>query len=154
DVAGDTRGRCSGRGPAFAAPPGSAAWNGWSPALDNTHFQDARAAGLTADQVPNLKLKWAFGFQDAASAWSQATIVGGRVFVGGQNGIVYSLEAKSGCILWTFAAHAGVRTAITIGARAAFFGDQAGTVYAVEAATGRPLWTRKVDEHPLVRLTG
>jgi len=32
--------------------------------------------------------------------------------------------------------------------------DQQGFVYALDAATGRLLWKRKVDEHPLVRLTG
>ena len=37
---------------------------------------------------------------------------------------------------------------------AAYFSDQKGFVYAVDAATGRELWTRKVEEHPLVRLTG
>ena len=37
--------------------------------------------GLTAEQVPRLHLKWAFGFPDATSAWAQPTIAGGRVFV-------------------------------------------------------------------------
>jgi polyvinyl alcohol dehydrogenase (cytochrome) len=36
----------------------------------------------------------------------------------------------------------------------AFVADQAGWVYALDASTGRLLWTRKVDDHPLVRLTG
>lgn len=155
----------------------SPAWNGWSPALDNTHFQLERDAGLTAGQVPRLKLKWAFGFPDAASAWAQPTIVGGRLFVGSQNGTVYSLDAQSGCIVWTFAARSGVRASVTIAppstrrdrhegvdrlddadqrraAYAAFFVDQAGYAYAVDAATGKLLWSRKVEEHPLIRLTG
>ena len=34
------------------------------------------------------------------------------------------------------------------------FVDQKGFVYAVDAANGRLLWSRKVDDHPLVRLTG
>ena len=37
---------------------------------------------------------------------------------------------------------------------AAYFSDQVGFVYSVNAATGALLWRRKVDEHPLVRLTG
>src|ERR1700744_2907392 len=37
-------------------------WTGWSPSLSNDRFQSARAAALTAEQVRNLKLKWAFGF--------------------------------------------------------------------------------------------
>ena len=37
---------------------------------------------------------------------------------------------------------------------AAYFSDQKGFVYAVDAATGKQIWMRKVDDHPLVRLTG
>jgi len=38
-------------------------WNGWgNDPTTNSRFQTAKAAGLTAAQVPQLKLKWAFGF--------------------------------------------------------------------------------------------
>jgi polyvinyl alcohol dehydrogenase (cytochrome) len=116
---------------------------------------------------------WAFGFPDAASSWAQPTIAGGRLFVGSQNGTVYALDPKSGCIAWTFAAHAGVRASVTIGRRgtrvefapgarrdgggraySAFIADQAGWVYAVDAAGGALQWSRRIDDHPLVRLTG
>ena len=73
-------------------------WGGWSPTITNTRFQDAQQAGLAASDIPRLTLKWAFGFPDASSAWSQPTVAGGRVFVGSQNGTVYSLDAKTGCI--------------------------------------------------------
>src|SRR5580693_8419146 len=35
-------------------------WNGWGPDQGNSRFQPN--AGLSAAQVPGLKLKWAFGF--------------------------------------------------------------------------------------------
>src|SRR4051812_1397368 len=35
-------------------------WNGWSTSITNSRFQDESNAGLTALQVPALKLKWAF----------------------------------------------------------------------------------------------
>src|SRR5213596_1096832 len=91
------------------------AWNGWGVTPANTHFQPAAQAGLTIDRVPRLVLKWAFGFPDTTSAWAQPTLAGGRLFVGSQNGIVYSLDAASGCIAWTFAAEAGVRASVVIG---------------------------------------
>jgi len=161
-VVGATLGACGKRTP-LGDPFAPTFWNGWGASLENTHFQPAEQAGLTAAQVPRLHLKWAFGFPDTASAWAQPTIAGGRLFIGSQSGIVYSLDAASGCIVWTFAAKAGVRAAISIGRRAgsgraqaysAYFSDQQGYVYAVDAATGRLLWTRKADDHPLVRLTG
>jgi polyvinyl alcohol dehydrogenase (cytochrome) len=139
------------------------AWNGWGVTLENTHFQPAAQAGLTIDRVPRLVLKWAFGFPDTTSAWAQPTVAGGRLFIGSQNGIVYSLDAASGCIAWTFAAEAGVRASVVIGpgirrnrrlVYAAYVADQQGIVYALNAATGALIWKRKVDDHPLVRLTG
>lgn len=155
-------GRCASV-PPFGDPFARAMWNGWGATLENTHAQPAAQAGLTPERVPHLALKWAFGFPDATSAWSQPTVAGGRVFVGSQNAIVYALDAKTGCTIWTFSAHAGVRAAITIGRRMmvgnrasypAYFSDQQGYAYAVDAANGRLLWSRKVDDHPLVRLTG
>src|ERR1700692_3524026 len=35
------------------------AWNGWGADTTNGRFQPAKAAGLAADQVARLKLKWA-----------------------------------------------------------------------------------------------
>ena len=158
-VTGATVGRCPKPAP-LGDPSAAPNWTGWSPTVRNAHFQPAAHAGLTAAQVPRLRLKWAFGFPDATSAWAQPTIAGGRLFVGSQNGSVYALDAASGCIDWIFSARAGVRTAVVIGrpvrtARvAAYFADQNGYVYAVDAATGHEIWSRKADEHPLVRLTG
>ena len=157
-VTGAMRGRCPHPTP-FGDPSAAPNWLGWSATVRNAHFQPADEARLTAEQVPRLKLKWAFGFADATSAWAQPTVAGGRLFVGSQNGSVYALDAATGCIAWTFAAHAGVRTSIVIGVErasraAGYFADQDGYVYAVDAASGREIWSRKVDEHPLVRLTG
>jgi polyvinyl alcohol dehydrogenase (cytochrome) len=50
---------CSSHAADFAHQP---AWIGWGSNLGNTRFRDAAEAGLTADQVPRLKVKWAFGF--------------------------------------------------------------------------------------------
>src|SRR5579859_1320245 len=36
------------------------AWNGWSTGSANQRFQTAEAAQLTKEDVPRLKLKWAF----------------------------------------------------------------------------------------------
>jgi len=129
-------------------------WNGWGPTLENTHFQPAAQAGITADQVPTLTLKWAFGFPDTTSAWGQPTVVDGRLYVGSQNGTVYALDAKTGCVIWTFTAQGGVRASITIGNGRAYFSDQKGYAYALDAMTGKEVWSRKVDNHPLIRLTG
>jgi polyvinyl alcohol dehydrogenase (cytochrome) len=159
DITGATVGRCTSV-PPLAVAASAPAWRGWSPSNSNTRFQPEAQAGLTIKDVPRLTLRWAFGFPDATSAWSQPTAAGGRVFVGSQNGTVYSLDARSGCIAWTFTARAGVRTALVFGDRtdgrgyAVYFGDTGANVYALDASTGTQLWTRQVDDHPFARVTG
>jgi polyvinyl alcohol dehydrogenase (cytochrome) len=159
DVTGAERGRCT-AGERGSNASRASAWPGWSPTITNTRFQSGELAGLSAADVPRLTLKWALGFPDASVAWSSPTVAAGRVYVGSQNGTVYALDAKTGCIHWTFSATGGVRTAITVGPAAGanaalvYFGDTAANAYALNAETGRVVWTRKVDEHPLARITG
>ncbi len=136
-------------------------WNGWGADIGNSRFQPAEMAGLTVAQVSHLKLKWAFGFPLAPVAWSQPVVAGGRVFVGSQNGAVYSLDASSGCTYWVYqASPVGVRSAVSIGPRSssggftAYFGDLQAGVHAVDAITGKALWKVKVDDHPWARITG
>ncbi len=139
--------------------PGAApAWNGWGVDLSNSRFQPAKNAQLTPSQVSQLKLKWAFGFPDTKSVLGQPSVVSGRVFLGVDTGKVYSLDASSGCLYWSFQADAGVRTAIVVerlGTRfAAYFGDLKAKAYAVDAATGKLLWKFPLDDHPSARITG
>ena len=133
-------------------------WNGWGADGANSRFQAAAAAGLRAEQVPNLKLKWAFGFPNGSSAYGQPTIAGGRVYVGSDNGFVYALDAASGCVYWSFQSSGGVRTAISVGKagakHAGYFGDVKANVYAVDLETGALLWKKNAESHPLARVTG
>jgi len=147
--------------PALADPAQGRGWNGWGNGLANTRFQPAGAAGLTAAQVPRLKLKWAFGFPTGVSANAQPAVVAGRVFVGSDNGFFYSLDAKTGCVYWSFQQGSIVRNSPSVGAvtgqgparYAVFFGDGHANVFALDAQTGRQLWKVKVDPHFVARIT-
>jgi polyvinyl alcohol dehydrogenase (cytochrome) len=129
------------------------AWNGWGVDAHNTRFQDSQAAGLTTAQIPNLKLKWAFGFPLGVSAFGQPSVAAGRVFVGSDIGYVYALDAQTGCVYWSYQAKAAVRTAITIGKTAVYFGDMQANMYAVNAASGALLWTKHIEDHFSARIT-
>lgn len=138
-----------------------ASWNGWSADQTNTRFQSKKNAGITAAQVPRLKLKWAFAFSGVSIVNAQASVVGGRIFMGSVNRNVYSLDAKTGCRYWTFHADAGVRAAVKVvdmqigKTRAvAFFADTQNNVYAVDAASGGLLWKVRADNHPASRVIG
>jgi polyvinyl alcohol dehydrogenase (cytochrome) len=128
-------------------------WNGWSDAA-NTRFQPARQAGLNEGSTPKLKLKWSFGFPGVTTAFGTPSISNGRLFIGAADGTVYSLDAASGCVYWTYGALAGVRVSPLIGNGAVYFGDLRGNVYAVDANSGSLLWKTRADEHPLAVITG
>src|SRR5262249_4569738 len=89
--------------PALADLDASPFWWGWAGA-GNARFQAKAAAGLTPTDVPKLKLSWAFGLPGGASMYSQPSVAFGRVFVGNDNGVVYSLDAKTGCLYWAYQA--------------------------------------------------
>lgn len=150
-------GFCSGSTEAGAAA-NAAGWNGWSPDNTNTRFQPN--PGIRAADVPRLKVKWAFGIPNATIANGAISVAAGRVFFGTSNGVVYSLDAASGCIHYAYRASAGVRSAIVAGQPsglkmpAAFFGDGLAYVYAIDAATGTLLWKTKVETFPSSRITG
>lgn len=138
-------------------------WIGWGgSSTTNVRFQTAAAAQLSAADVPRLQVKWAFGLPGHIQAYGNPAVAGGRVFFGSQGGIVYSLDAETGCVHWYFEAGASVRAGITIAEidtgngmqPVAFFGDRAAYMRAVDAATGELLWQIRVDDFPGARVTG
>ena len=142
-----------------SGPASVATWNGWGNSLTNRRFQSAEAAGLSADDVSRLTLKWAFGLPRASSAGTQPVVVNGRLYIATAEGDLYVLNAKTGCVHWTIEAEAGIRTAITIeqrddGGQTAYFGDQAANVYAVDARSGELRWKVEVDDHQHAAITG
>jgi len=146
--------------PAMSDAATTPGWNGWGNGVANTRF--AADAGLTAADLPRLKLKWAFGYAGVNAARAQPAIAGGRLFVASENGEAHALDPKTGCTHWTYKAQAGIRTGLSVGpyktatgsGQAVYFGDVKANAYAVDAQTGRELWVRKVDDHVAASLTG
>src|SRR5262245_16676932 len=56
--------------PPMSDPSASPSWIGWGAGDKNARFQTAAAAGITAAQIPSLKLKWAFGVPKAVEMHS------------------------------------------------------------------------------------
>ena len=156
----DAEGRCTQKAAGFPQPIDGPRWNGWGVDVSNSRFQPADMAGLTAEQVPRLRLKWAYAFPGASLSFAPPTIVGGLLFIGGTDRKVHALDARSGCTLWTLAIDAAVRAAITFAPLpgsdqfAIFFGDLRANAYAVNALTGALIWKTKVEEHAAARITG
>jgi polyvinyl alcohol dehydrogenase (cytochrome) len=136
-------------------------WNGWSPAATNTRYQSD--PGFAASEVANLELAWAFGFEGDVNAFAPPAVLGDELFVGSAGGIIYALDAETGCINWHFQADGPVRTAMLVApldpsrpadGHAVMFGDQSGGFYALSAETGTLLWRVRPEPHESTKLTG
>ncbi len=137
-------------------PPTSPSWSGWGVDPHNTRFQPSSAAQLSREQVKNLKFKWAFAFVGAAATFGQPTVFAGRLFVGSEDGTVYSLDAATGCTWWTFHASTTVKTAVSVDPHGqnVFFGDTNGFVYGLRIKDGSQVWRVRPESHPAARITG
>ena len=159
-ASGEPSGLCAARSPMPPDIERLPQWNGWGLDLANSRYQPK--PGLTAGDVPKLRLKWAFGFPGGSQAYGQPAIVAGHVFVGSDTGRFYVLDAASGCIQWSFQADGGIRAAPSVGPLkpgtagryAVYFGDVKGSVYAIDASSGELIWKKPVDEHKAARVTG
>ena len=126
----------------------SPSWLGWSATETNSRFQSAQAAKLNAADAAKLKLKWAFGIPGGSIMSGQPTVAFGRVFVASDNNLVYSLDAKTGCVYWAYDAGSSGRFAPVIGrisghpgaTYALYFATGADTVFAVNAHDGKEIW--------------
>jgi polyvinyl alcohol dehydrogenase (cytochrome) len=115
----------------------------------NTRLLPAAQAGISAADLHNLRLQWAFAFPQVSRAVSEPLVTGGGLFVGSENGVVYALDAKSGCVHWTFNAGAEVVSGIvSYDNRVLIFGDRLARIYGISADTGTLIWQAKVEDHP------
>ncbi len=134
-------------------------WNGWGRDLENSRYQPK--PGIKAEDVPRLKVKWAFA-HPGPMATGQPTVIGNRLFLTTEVGQIFCLNAQTGCTYWTVNAGAAVRAAISVGPLpagsrakwAVYFGDEKSNVQAIDAVTGKLLWKTKIEDHLLSRITG
>lgn len=132
--------------------------SGWGGNLEGTGYRSAEQAGMSAENVGKLTLKWAFAFPDVSQARSKPAIVGDWLIVGSQFGEVYCLNKHTGKIGWRFLADAAVRGAISIvqtgSTLRAYFADNNTNVYALDVKTGKAVWKSKAGKHPQSGNTG
>ena len=133
---------------------GAREWASWGQNGRNSRFQTE--PGLTAADLPRLKVKWAFALPGLTGA---PTVAGDYLFVTSLLGKVFALDPKTGCTRWSFDAGSPVRNGVAVGPLpnghyGAVFGDQHAVVHALDAATGKPLWTRRTDDYGNARVVG
>ncbi len=135
-------------------------WNTWGNSPDQKRFQEESVSRINIENISNLEMKWVFGIPETGRIRSQPSVAGGLLFFGSQSGLVYAIDAESGCIWWTYKAKAEVRNAIAIDLDESnlpidiYFGDFEGRVYRLDAISGKEKWVKKPNEHPLTTITG
>jgi polyvinyl alcohol dehydrogenase (cytochrome) len=138
--------------------PSASDWNGWGRDVTNSRYQPKTS--ITPANVGRLKVKWAFSFSGGRHA--EPSVVGDHIFGAGGNGLVYSLDAKTGCVHWRANIGAGGRTAPIIEHRTGaspsgwvlYIGDAQRNLHALDAMTGKEVWSLNVESHPRGILTG
>jgi len=68
--------------------------------------------------------------------YAAPAVADGTVFVGNNDGHLYTFDAKNGKAKWKFAAQGAIKSAPSYGAGTIFFGCDDGHVYGVDAANG------------------
>jgi outer membrane protein assembly factor BamB len=79
------------------------------------------------------------GSESSPIAWGNA------VYFGDQSGTVYSLNATSGQVNWTYHASGAVKGGLALANGILYFGDYAGRAYAVSAANGHQVWATNTN---------
>jgi outer membrane protein assembly factor BamB len=72
---------------------------------------------------------------------SSPVVHGLSVFVGDQDGTVYSFRTYDGHVNWAFSASGSVKGGVAFAHDTIYFGDYGSHVYAVNAANGREVWS-------------
>jgi polyvinyl alcohol dehydrogenase (cytochrome) len=144
---------------------GGADWPMWQHDPSGSRYNAAEQT-INRRTVATLTPRWAFVFPDSGGLQSsQPAVVDGTVYVGGHNGRMYALDARTGATRWSFdtATVAGapdpeagnpLRDGPVVVDRTVYFGDSTGRVYALDRRSGKPSWVTRVDSHPGAIITG
>jgi polyvinyl alcohol dehydrogenase (cytochrome) len=131
----------------------------WGLDLENSRYQTADKAGLSVQDVPHLKLAWAFRLNKATDLRVQPVVTTDTVYVGGGDKL-YALSSQTGCIRWQQNFKHEVRTPLMLARLQPrqpprlLFGDDAGNVYAIDIHDGSIVWQQSVSTHFSTKLTG
>jgi polyvinyl alcohol dehydrogenase (cytochrome) len=135
--------------------PGPSDWT--SAGFDDAGRRFQPHPGLTAADLPKLKLKWAFSM----TGGGQPTVIGDWLFTTNRSGALYALDTKTGCVHWVVKGVVSrttpmiVRSPVSPSGWITYVGETSRTVHAFDAVTGRELWVSdELETHPSSVLTG
>ena len=151
------QGRCSARKTGTLSPVRVA---DWGMGVNNARAVSARETTINAGNASQLRLDWVFAFPNGTRARVQPTLAGDTLFTADQTGVIYALDAATGCIRWQVQTAQEIRSALVIGTNASgaastlYFGDFAGGVHALDIASRKLAWSARPESHPQATITG
>jgi polyvinyl alcohol dehydrogenase (cytochrome) len=134
------------RVPSLAAEPTVA---GFGFDRENTRTLSYSDAGLTADDLKDMKVAWVIAWPEMVTMRSQPAVVGSTLFtpVGESKNRMFALDvsAEQPCIQWTYQANRVLRSSAGYGVREdgrkiVLVADYGGFVHMVDALTGKLIW--------------
>jgi outer membrane protein assembly factor BamB len=97
--------------------------------------------------VQRKKILWRFRDPDREFPYySSATLVNGRVIVGGRDKSVHAIDAATGKGAWKFTTRARVDSSPAVAGGRVFVGSSDGKLYVLDAATGQKKWEYDVGD--------
>jgi polyvinyl alcohol dehydrogenase (cytochrome) len=143
---------CTSNGPIKAS---ASDWPALGPDENSSRFQPN--PGITAAEVPKLKVKWAFSMPGGG----QPVVVGDWLFITNRGGKFYALDAKTGCVHWAVEDASSrttpmvIRSSISPSGWATFIGVGKRVVRAFDAQNGREIWhSESLENHVASNITG
>ena len=94
--------------------------------------------GLKSFDILDQSLKWSFKIENGVE--SSGAVINSRLFVGGLNGIFYSIDLDSGQVIWEFDTKSEVAAEPLIQDGYVYFVSGGNILYCLDATNGRQIW--------------
>ena len=119
----------------------------YDPLQGRVHRANLRRDGhFRTSGVPDLSgVKWSVKLGGKLA--SSPVVVGGVLYVGGQDKHVYALDAETGDLKWKTKTDGPVNSSAAVVDGVVYIGSEAGTLYALDADTGEVAWSYRRAHH-------
>lgn len=106
---------------------------------------DLALSGVTEATAPDTSnILWTYS--TGSSIRSSPAIVKEKLYIGADNGKLYSIDAKSGASLWTYDTGSLIISSPSVENGVVYFLAENGNIYALNADTGVKLWEKSLGD--------
>jgi outer membrane protein assembly factor BamB len=107
-----------------------------------TVLEDRKGSGrgrMVAMRLKTGKIVWSRAFNSRSE--SSPLVDHGKVYVGTEGGLLFSLSGTTGHVQWTYRAAGAIKGSPTLSGGNLYFGDYGGHVQAVRTSNGHKVWS-------------